>query len=117
MGSIVMDNWLVVGFKGEESVELCIHGDIIFSDNDCRKEGVLLSIESFDPFTPKAFSVNDEISLTLNGEMISVLGSICSLALEQDLIVWALVNDPSNVPHHHILEIIKKNSFKIEYTF
>lgn len=115
MGFIGMDNWLVAGFKNEDVVDLYIYGDVLYSSDHIRKSA-LLPIESFDPFTPVAYSKNTEIHLTLNGEMISILGHICSPALEIDAIIWALVNEPIRKPHYDILQLINENSFKIEYT-
>tara|TARA_R110000850_G_scaffold206082_2_gene332190 strand:+ start:207 stop:545 length:339 start_codon:yes stop_codon:yes gene_type:complete len=110
-----MDNWLVVGFTNEDGVDLYIHGDVISSYNECISEVALLEIESFDPFTPIAYSDNDQIHLTLNGEIISISEDICSPVMEKELIIWALINEPTNKPHYNILDIVNKNSFKIEY--
>lgn len=115
MDCIGMDNWLVAGFKNEDGVDLYIYGDVIYSDVHMRNSA-LIPIVSFDPFTPIAYSKNKEINLTLNGEMISVLGDICSPALEIDVIIWALVNEPFRKAHYDILQLVNENSFKIEYT-
>ena len=119
MNIIRMEDWLLVGFRHAEGVDLFIYGNVFKVGLDEDAEGfrgvAMLPVESFEAFTPKAFTKESEIHLGIEGEMISISGHIRSPEMDKDAIIWALVNEPLSKDHYDIREKIRKHSFCFEY--